>query len=105
MIVEHRTYTLHAGKVSEYLKHYQDIGLRVQSEVLGAPIGWYYTDIGMLNQIIHMWLYEDLNDRTTRRAALAKHPEWPKYLSLIQPLVITQESKILIPAPFFTPKR
>ncbi len=104
MIVEHRMYTLHVGKVNEYLKHYQELGLQIQSEVLGPPVGWYYTEVGTLNQIIHMWAYADFEDRTKRRAELAKHPGWPKYLAAIQSLVMTQETKILIPAPFFTPK-
>jgi hypothetical protein len=104
VIVEHRTYTLYVGKLSEYVKHYTELGLAIQSEVLGPPVGWYYSDIGTLNQIVHMWMYEDLNDRAKRRATLAKHPGWPKYLAAIQPLVMAQESKILVPAPFFTPK-
>ncbi len=104
MIVEHRCYTLVVGKVNEYIKHYTELGYKIQCEVLGPPVGWYYTEVGTLNQIIHMWMYKDLDDRAKRRAELAKHPGWPKYLAAVQPLMITQETKILIPAPFFTPK-
>jgi hypothetical protein len=105
MIVEHRMYTLHVGKLGEYMKHYEELGLKVQSEILGSPVGWYYTEVGMLNQIIHMWAYDNFEDRLKRRAELFKNTTWHKYLAAIQPLVITQESKILIPAPFFTQKR
>jgi hypothetical protein len=104
MIVEHRLYTLHPGKVPEYMKHYKELGYDIQCEVLGPPVGWYFTEIGTLNQIIHMWKYEDLADRTKRRAALAAHPGWPIYLAAITPLLIRQESIILNPAPWFTPK-
>jgi hypothetical protein len=105
MIVEHRMYTLHVGKVAEYMKIYQDEGLAIQSRILGAPVGWYYTEIGTINRIIHMWMYEDLNDRRDRRAKMAADAGWQAYLQKIQPLIITQESMILNPAPFFTPKR
>jgi hypothetical protein len=105
VIVEHRMYTLHVGKLSEYMKHYEELGMKIQTETLGAPVGWYYTEVGMLNQIIHMWAYESFEDRLKRRAELAKNPGWQKYLATIQPLVVTQETKLMIPAPWFTPKR
>lgn len=104
MIVEHRMYTLQVGKVNEYLKNYEELGRKLQAEILGPPVGWYYTEVGTLNQIIHMWAYTDFEDRSKRRAELAKNPGWHKYLASIQALIITQETKILIPAPFFTPK-
>ena len=105
MIVEQRTYTLYPGKVPEYIKHYTELGYAIQCEVLGPPVGWYYSEIGTINQIVHMWMYEDLEDRARRRAAQAAHPGWPKYLEKITPLLMRQESQILLPAKFFTPKR
>ena len=39
-----------------------------------------------------------------RDPELAAHQEWLGYVAKIRPMIMTQESKILIPAPFFTPK-
>lgn len=100
MIVEQRTYTLHPGTAPEYLRHYQEEGLAIQCPILGHMVGYFHTDIGPLNQIVHMWAYEDLADRTRRRAALAASPAWRAYSAKVRPFLVSQENKILIPAPF-----
>ena len=101
MIVEMRTYTLHIGKTGEYLRHYQAEGLEVQKRILGNLVGFYTTEIGEdLNQLIHMWGYSDLNDRPARRTALFKDPAWLAYIPKIVPLLVKQESRILIPTSF-----
>ena len=57
MIVEERIYTLHPGKVPEYMRLYEQEGFKVQGPILGKLVGWYQTDFGPLNQIVHMWAY------------------------------------------------
>jgi len=105
MIVEMRTYTLAAGKTAEFLKIYQSEGMAIQLPILGTMVGYYSTEIGPLNQIVHMWGYKDLEDRRKRRAKLAAHKSWPGVVAKVRPLILTQESKILIPAPFFDPMK
>ena len=100
MIIEHRTYTIQAGRVPEYLATYEQYGMPVQRPILGNMIGFFHSEIGALNRIVHMWGYESLDDRQRRRAELAAHPDWPKYLERNNPLALTQENQILIPASF-----
>ncbi len=100
MIVEMRTYTLHVAAVPQYMKIYEAEGLPIQKRILGHLVGWYYTEVGALNQIVHMWAYESFEDRLKRRAELGKDAGWHAYIAKIKPLVISQENKILIPAPF-----
>ena len=100
MIIEERIYTLHPGKVPVYMKYYQDEGLAIQQAILGNLIGWHYTDVGPQNQIIHMWGYDSYADRDCRRGKLAESPEWKAFLPKIIPLIIRQENKSLIPAPW-----
>ena len=100
MIVEHRCYTLTPGKLPEFLKVYEELGAPVQVPILGNLIGAFTTDVGTLNQYIHLWGYEDFADREKRRAELAAHPDWPTYLQKAVPLIQHMESKICIPAPF-----
>lgn len=104
MFVEMRTYTLHPGKIATYLKLYETQGMEIQKKILGGMVGYYSTEIGALNQIVHMWAYESLNERTEKRAKLAADPGWQAYVAQILPLMITQESKILNPAPFLKVK-
>lgn len=103
MLVEQRTYTLHPGKWREYLALYEAEALAIQKRILGRLVGYYSTDIGDVNQIVHMWAYEDLNERAERRARLMADPDWLRYVGRMTPWLVRQESKILTPAPFFTP--
>ena len=103
MIVEQRTYTTHPGKWRDYLALYQAEGLEVQKRILGRMVGYYHCEIGVLNQIVHLWAYEDLDERARRRAELAADPQWQAYVKKMLPLLQTQESRLLMPAAFFTP--
>jgi hypothetical protein len=100
MIVEERIYTLHVGKVPEYLRLYEAEGLAVQTRILGGLLGYYQVEFGPQNQIVHLWSYTDLADRQTRRQELLRDPDWQAYVPKIRPLVRHQENKLLLPAPF-----
>ncbi len=101
MIVDHRTYTLRPGTIKDYLALYEEKGFPVQTRHLGEPLGWYVSmDIGPLNQIVHLWAYEDLADRARRRAALQADPEWQAFIAEGAKMIVHMENKILHPAPF-----
>ena len=100
MIVEERIYNLQIGAVPEYLKLYEEEGLAIQRSILGRMVGYFSTDIGTLHQIIHLWAYRDLAERTERRARLTADERWKAYISKVRPLQISQQNRILIPAPF-----
>jgi hypothetical protein len=40
----------------------------VQTDHLGKLIGFFFTEIGVVNQVVHIWAYESLDDRLVRRA-------------------------------------
>jgi hypothetical protein len=100
MIVEERIYTLHPGKVPEMVRLYGEEGLPLQQAYLGKFIGYFTTETGNLNQVVFMWGYDSLDDRTARREHIAKDPAWQAYLKKVQPLIMTQENRILKPASF-----
>jgi hypothetical protein len=100
MIVEERTYTVKPGTVQLYYKDYDPRGLAIQQRVLGNLIGYFHTEIGELNQIVHLWGYASLAERERRRALLAADPEWHDYLMQSPDIVVKMESRILVPAPF-----
>jgi len=100
MIVEERTYTVKPGTVHVYYKDYDPRGLAIQTRVLGNLIGYFHTEIGELNQIVHLWGYASLAERERRRAALAADPEWLDYLKESPDIIVRMESRILVPAPF-----
>ena len=103
MLVEQRTYTTHPSKWRDYLALYEAEGLAIQRRILGRMVGYYRSESGALNQIVHMWAYEDMNERAERREALMADADWRAYVARMLPLLQNQESRILLPAPFFQP--
>ncbi|WP_047153882.1 NIPSNAP family protein [Aneurinibacillus tyrosinisolvens] len=100
MIHEMRTYSVKIGKTQEYLQLFEEIGLAIISKY-AKLVGYWYTEIGELNQIIHIWEYESLDLRAERRKALYSDPEWlEEFIPKAMPLLEKQESKILYPAAF-----
>jgi len=100
MIYEMRTYRMKVGTVPAYLKLVDEEGIAVQKSHLGQLVGYFFSEIGALNEIVHIWAYVDLNDRDSRRASLGSDPRWQGFLPKIQALIETMENKILKPASF-----
>ena len=100
MIYEVRTYSLRTGAVAEFEDRFaKRKPLREKHSKLG---GMWHTEFGPLNQIVHIWPYNDLAHRTAVRDATAKDAE----LSALpggRDLIVAQEADILIPAPFMQP--
>src|SRR4051794_10536057 len=97
MIVEMRTYTLRLGAMPAFLQRYAREGRPVQVEHLGEPLAYLSSDIGALNQVVHLWRYESFEDRTRRRAALEADPRWLAYRgrSLADDHLLQQSNSIL----------
>src|SRR5260221_9426435 len=101
MYVEERMYTLKVGTAPEYLRHYQNEGMKVQLKHLPHMVGYYFTEVGTLNMIVHMWAYDSLDQRDKCRAAMSADADWQTYLTKIRPLMERQETRIMKCAPFF----
>ena len=102
MIIDHRTYTIHPGKLNDFVKIYQELGWPVQTKYLGDCRGWYISmDIGELNQVVHLWGYKDIADRAERRAKMNVDKDWQEYLKQATPFLQKMENKIITPAPFY----
>ena len=99
-IVEQRDYHVHTGKLPEVLRLYETEGIPIQQEVLGGFVGAFTTDIGALSTYTHMWRYDSFEERARRRAELAAREDWKAFLVKIQPLLHTQQNRILLPTSF-----
>jgi hypothetical protein len=103
MIIEERMYTLHVHKVPGFLKIYEREGLPIITHHLGNMIGFYITEVGMQNMIVHMWAYKNWEDREQRRKRLFSDPAWLAYRVKNEEKILLQETRIMRPAPFFEP--
>jgi hypothetical protein len=102
VIVEQRTYTMSPPKLKAWVDLYEQYGLPLQNKYLGGLIGFFVTEIGTLNQVVHFWKYDSLAERERRRAEMIKDPAWPEFLKRSAELgaTISQESKIMVPTSF-----
>lgn len=99
MFIEIRTYRLKNGAVPAYLGAVAE-GIAIQRRHLGALVGYYSSEIGPINQIVHIWAFASLDDREARRSRLNADPEWQAFLPRIRNLIETAETKIMRPAAF-----
>ena len=96
MLYELRTYTLKPGTQADMIKASSTISLGIRGDNYGKLEGYWSTEIGPLNQVMHMWSYSDFAERARLRGELAKNPRWTsEYLPLIHPLLVRQDVRLL----------
>ncbi|KAK6177984.1 hypothetical protein SNE40_012833 [Patella caerulea] len=58
-------------------------------------MGYWTSEIGGLNDVLHIWEYDSLSHRASVRKALSGDEEWAKnYFSLILPMLIRQDNSL-----------
>ena len=93
-----RTYTLKPGTVPAFEARFAEaLPHRLKFSPLGA---FWHSEVGVLNQVIHVWPYEDLNDRERISREARAGGGWPPK---VHEFIVSQESKILAAAPFSPP--
>jgi hypothetical protein len=100
MIVEQRDYHVYTGKLNELISLYESEGIEIQKRHLGTLVGAFTTDVSAVSTYTHIWAYDDYAERERRRAELQADEQWHDFLAKIQPLIHTQQNRILIPTSF-----
>lgn len=100
MLVEMRTYLLHTGKLGAFLECMENEGLIIERPILGRLLGYYTSEIGPLNQVIHLWGYDSFDERTRRRKALSDNGAWQQFVPKAMPFIRDMHNQLLTPAPF-----
>ena len=101
MIYEFRTYDLKVRSVPQVLENFAEVIEKRQE--LSKLCAFWYTEIGPLNQIIHVWEYKDAAERDKIRSEAVKHDWWPPKIGKF---VIKQTVEIFKPwenSPLLTP--
>jgi hypothetical protein len=94
-VYELRWYRAHPGKAAEWLGHFKAI-MPVR-EKFSKNVGLWQTEMGQLNEVVHLWAYRDLNHRGEVRGNALKDPEWQKFLAVSAPLLVEMRSVVLNP--------
>src|SRR3989440_3179294 len=96
MLYELRTYTVKPGTLGDMVKAASTISRDIRGDNFGKLEGYWMTEIGPLNQVLHMWSYASFEERARLRAELAKNPRWSsEYVPLIRPLLIRQDVRLM----------
>jgi hypothetical protein len=94
MIYEFRTYDLKPRSVEEFEKRFGDAyEKRKRHSELAA---FWHTEVGPLNQVIHVWPYQDIAERNKVREEAMKDGTWPPKTA---EFILAQRAEIYIPFP------
>jgi hypothetical protein len=102
-LYELRTYTLRVGTMAEAVKLYQEIGFPALQKGSHDKklIGYFQADTGTINQILHLWKFDDDADRRAHWVAVYANKDFVEgFASKFRPLLMTQEVKLLQAAPW-----
>ena len=92
MIYEMRTTDIKPKFLPEVEKRF---GEAYEHRKKHSPLAaFWHTEFGPLNQIIHVWPYQNLEERARIRAAAVKDGTWPPK---IKEFIMSQRSDIMIP--------
>ncbi|XP_062483785.1 protein NipSnap homolog 1 isoform X1 [Pezoporus occidentalis] len=94
-IYELRTYKLKPGTMIEWGNNWaRAIKYRQENQ---EAVGGFFSQIGELYVVHHLWAYRDLQSREETRNAAWRKTGWDENVYYTVPLVRTMESRIMIP--------
>ena len=101
-LYELRTYTLYVGKLQDAVTLYQEMAWPAfQAGGYDSKlVGYFVSDVGTLNSIVHMWKFDDDADRRAHWASLFANDDFMAFAGKFRPLVMTQENQLLQAAPW-----
>jgi hypothetical protein len=94
-LYEIRTYTMLPGSAPTVVARWAE---RIEGRVKLSPLAAAgHTELGPLNQWIHIWAYKDANERARIREESRKDGTWPP---ATRGMFVKQENKLVVPASF-----
>ncbi len=87
---------------------YEKHGLAAQKRHFGEPLAWLVSETGDVNTYVHIWVYEDADDRSrTSATRCSRIRNGSRYIEMNAEAgyLLKQESKLMSPAPFAPIKR
>ncbi|GAA5900290.1 hypothetical protein JCM6882_002298 [Rhodosporidiobolus microsporus] len=98
-LYELRTYQLKPGALLEW-EHEWRVGLEARLATGHYPVGAWFSQVGPLHQVNHMWQYDSLEARGERRAQSWTQDEWSQTVAKTTRLTTQMTSQILKPLSF-----
>lgn len=98
MIYEIRTYRLKPRTVPGFMKAFGEAYENGRKQ-LSPLAAFFYSEVGPLNEVIHIWPYADIAERDAVRAEAVRSGVWPPH---VHEMIHAMNSEIYRPFPFMT---
>ena len=96
MIYDMRTYELKPGVLQEYMAAVHEVALPVRLDAGVKLAGWYYPEIGDLNHVVHIWVYQDYEHMEKAKQQFRSDPRWLNdYLPRVKGMIRRQRNQIM----------
>jgi len=97
-LYELRTYTVVVGKLGETMHHYRE--QKWVAKYQDKLVGYFLGDVGALNQLVHLWKFDDDADRRRHWDQVFADEDFREFAKKVRPLIASQENKLLTAAPW-----
>lgn len=99
-IYELRTYHVTVGKMAEVVKLYTTEGWPALEKHPQRLVGYFTGDVGALNQLVHLWKFEDDADRRAFWAGVMADADFQAFVAKLRPLLQSQNNQLMMAAPW-----
>lgn len=97
-LYEVRSYSLRPGTMVEWANHWaRAIHIRKKDS---APVGGFFSQVGHMYKVYHVWSYADLEDRRQSRDHAWRYPGWDECVQATVPLIKDMQSRLMYATPF-----
>lgn len=97
-IYELRTYEVIPGKMAEIIELYRTEGYAAISGHPPKLVGYFTGDVGAINELIHIWKFDDDADRRAFWNGVFTDPKFMAFAKKVRPLFVSQKNKLMLPA-------
>ena len=99
-IYEMRTYQVVVGQMAAVVDLYKHKGWPALEKHPHKLIGYFTGDIGAMNQLIHIWKFDDDADRRAFWAGVFGDQAFMAFAKQLRPMLHSQDNKLMLSAPW-----
>jgi hypothetical protein len=96
-IIEEQTLSLLPGSLPKYWDACVQHGVAAQAPLAGNLLGCFFTLIGPLHQVVHLWRFENLAERDRKHEAVAQSAAGRAFTDSVRPMATAQQSRLTRP--------
>ena len=85
-VYEMRTYDVVVGKMADVIALYGAEGWPALEKYQDKLVGYFTSDVGALNQLVHLWRFDDDADRRAHWAAVFADEEFMAFARQLRPM-------------------